>query len=708
MRGVLRKRTEVRGTFWKLAFLGVWLLLVGCRSTTPEVAPVDLGAGWRIVVRADGPRWLGPEWWRSQDIAPESLDAEHIQLYQEGVPQPVLWLDSPHGPGLLFYGTTQTYPRLGDVGAYSLTLSAAPISPTTFPRLKAPLTVTAKSQISTYVHTRLEQDLVYRSTAPLDLPWLWQSLHAPATLTLTLPFTDAVTLPVTLTLRVWGQSSMPQTPDHHIRVWWNGVLVDDHFWDGAAVETWSVLAPEARTGENVLALESPGDTEAPVDRVWLDAVDVEWTRLLRAVEGAPSREGGWSTWRVADAADVVWYNLPATVQRVLWVGADGGAYDGGEVVPDDAPFRNGGHFFRQADAAQGWLGVPWEAPAPDVVAARQVLTRSSLLGVDYLMIAPPDFHTALDPLVAVREAEGLTVAVVAPQQVYDTFGAGLPTGAAFRAMVLDLHERGQLRYLLLVGDASADPRAAWGALYVPTLWRRTAHVGDTPSDYALVADAAGVAVGRFPVATVQELKQLVAKTLAWVPTARLLLLNDDEAEFVGMSDRLAALTAAYPDARTRLDGGAEDARQVLLRWLKAGAGTLVYTGHGSLPMLGDEKFLTLEDAGAWNGPTVVAAWTCLCANFAHPTHTGLAEVWLRDRRGVVALVGPTGETSTAEQSALALAFQAALVDGATLGEALLAGWQAAPATEAQGLDDAAASVRVSFLLLGDPALRPFP
>ena len=94
-----------------------------------------------------------------------------------------------------------------------------------------------------------------------------------------------------------------------------------------------------------------------------------------------------------------------------------------------------------------------------------------------------------------------------------------------------------------------------------------------------------------------------------------------------------------------------------------------------MPLLGDEKFLTVDDAGAWDGPTVVVAWTCLCASFTHPKQAGLSEAWLRDPQGTVAFVGPTGETTTGDQSAMALAFHRALADGATLGDALLAGWR---------------------------------
>ena len=125
---------------------------------------------------------------------------------------------------------------------------------------------------------------------------------------------------------------------------------------------------------------------------------------------------------------------------------------------------------------------------------------------------------------------------------------------------------------------------------------------------------------------------------------------------------------------------------------------MAYTGHGSLPLLGDEKFLTAEDAGAWDGPTVVVAWTCLCASFTHPKQSGLSEAWLRDPQGTVAFVGPTGETTTGDQSAMAFAFHRALAEGAALGDALLAGWRVSESKDAE----------TSFLLLGDPALRPVP
>jgi len=668
--------------------------LAGCRTTLappPETVPApDVATGWTLLVRTDGPRWLGPDWWRSQGVDPAAVTPEHIYLnrYEEAIP--VLWVSSADGPGLLFYGETAPG-YLGPVGGYHLALDVPGglnefvQGSLTMAELSA-VTSPAQPQTATAAMLWLEEDNVYRPTAPAETNWLWTSFNAAPALTLTVTLTEALSRPVSLTLRFWGQSSMPQNPDHHIRVLWNGELLDDHYWDGSALEEWTVAAPAPRQGSNELVLISPGDTAAPVEVTWLDRVGVMWQRAL-------TYTGGWQSWIAESEPAACWEALPEGRVAAVLLG-DNGLARGGLVERDAA----GRVCVPQRSGDRGWIGVLETAPAPDVARPR-VPIDADMLAADYLIIAPHLFHAALAPLVEARVAEGLSVVVLTPEQIYDTFGTGVPGAEAIRAAVMALHARGQLGYLLLVGDATADPRAMWQAdsTLVPTGWGRTAFLGDTASEHALVVGDDGVplvAVGRFPASTVAEVQAMVAKTLAWKPTSRLLLLHDDEPEFVAMTDTLAEVSA--PDSR--LGDDESDTRRDLLRWLRAAPGVLVYSGHGSLPVLGDEKFLTIDDAGAWDGPTVVAAWTCLAANFTHPTQVGLSEAWLRHPKGVVAFVGPTAETTTGEQSAMTLAFQRALIEGATIGDALLTGWRAAQSQDAE----------ISFVLLGDPALRPMP
>ena len=47
-------------------------------------------------------------------------------------------------------------------------------------------------------------------------------------------------------------------------------------------------------------------------------------------------------------------------------------------------------------------GVEWEAPAPDVVRPRQVLSETALQGAAYVLIAPEQAHASLLPLVEAR------------------------------------------------------------------------------------------------------------------------------------------------------------------------------------------------------------------------------------------------------------------------------------------------------------------
>ncbi len=667
---------------WGMVWLSL-LVLCGCRAKPAPLPPTpvpDASAGWTLLVRSAGPHWLSPDWWRSQKLDPASLDPAQVSLFSSGAPVPTLWIESPQGRGLLFWAELSTVPRLTAMGAYTLTVDAASAASPTIPAFSGDASTRQEFALDT---VRLESDQVYRSTAPLESPWLWASLYSPNAFTLTVPLTDVVSGPLTLTLRLWGQSSAPQNPDHHVRVRWNGAAAGDHTWDGDGAESWSLPLPSARSGDNELVWELPGDTGAEVEVVWLDAVAVTWPRALRA--GA-----GGATWLTGAAGESCW-DAPAGERRALFATAAGQVYDGGTHTAG----AGSALCLAQPPAARGWLGVPWEAPAPELVRPRQWLTASALLEADYLVIAPQLFHAALSPLLEARRAEGFRPALATPEQVYDTYGTGLPDPAAIRALVARLQATGRLRYLLLVGDASAEPQAPWNSLLVPTVWTRTANIGETASDYDLAAvdGTAAVAVGRFPVSTVGEVEALVAKTLAWQPTRRLLLFGDDEAEFTGLNDTLAP----YYPVDARLDAASETARAELLAWLDAGPGVLVYSGHGSLPMLGDEQILTAKDVGAWKGPTVMVAWTCLCASFGHPRATGLSEAWLRDAKNAVAVIGPTAETTTVEQSAMAIAVQASLATGAPLGDALLAGWGAASSQDA----------RVSFVLLGDPTLRPF-
>ncbi|NBD35488.1 MAG: hypothetical protein GVY30_05765, partial [Chloroflexi bacterium] len=78
------------------------LVLAGCstRLALSPAIPATPPSQWTLAVRADGPRWLGADWWRAQGLDPATLSHENVRLQQAGRDVPLQWIEAPDGPGL--------------------------------------------------------------------------------------------------------------------------------------------------------------------------------------------------------------------------------------------------------------------------------------------------------------------------------------------------------------------------------------------------------------------------------------------------------------------------------------------------------------------------------------------------------------------------------------------------------------------------------
>ncbi len=154
--------------------------------------------------------------------------------------------------------------------------------------------------------------------------------------------------------------------------------------------------------------------------------------------------------------------------------------------------------------------------------------------VDYLAITFEDFESALAPLVALRQSQGLNVLVAPVQAVFDEFNGGRRSPHAIRRFVQFAFNNWSARFLLLVGDASQDPlahQALAGSDHVPgPLILGPVGIGDglelVNSDHWYVwclnggcsANAAqfpDLFVGRLPVGSLAEAQAIVAKLTAY-------------------------------------------------------------------------------------------------------------------------------------------------------------------------------------------------
>jgi hypothetical protein len=534
------------------------------------------------------------------------------------------------------------------------------------------------------VTLRWEEDKRYVPQAETATPWFWQPLRTPSTggLTETVVLPGALSGPLTVTLHLWSHTASPANPDHRLRLSWDGQMVDQWEWDGQGMQHLTTSFSGSAQETHALSLETPELPGAEVALVWLDGWEVTYRRRVIA-DGA--------VWRTEGDALSVGEVAPGAL--LLDVTDPFAPRDLGPVASGDLVDVTAGHRY--------WIGVPEEAPAPLALRAARPLDLDALEGVTYLAVTPPAFQGPLDALLEHRRGQGLAVAVADPQAVYDTLGVGQPDPEPLRRLVAQLPA---LQYLLLVGDATAEPggyEGEVGSLRVVTPFTRTATLGETPSDVLLGLDAEQeprVAVGRFPAASAEEVRAMVAKVIRWESQGQppqALVVSDDQPEFANLAEGIGAALPSQAAAQ-RLDAGQEGSRAELLEALQNGPAWLNYTGHGSLTILCDEALLRLEDGATWREPALVVAWTCLAAHYVHPIQDSMAEAWLRTPQGgAVAFLGPVGETTSREQEPFLRAFYDALRDHARLGDAWLAALQ-----EGHSRD-----VRWGYVLLGDPALR---
>ncbi|MCK5352652.1 hypothetical protein KAJ77_08725, partial [bacterium] len=334
-----------------------------------------------------------------------------------------------------------------------------------------------------------------------------------------------------------------------------------------------------------------------------------------------------------------------------------------------------------------------------------------------MMIAYGDFVSSVEPLKALRESQGYSVALVAVEDLYDEFAFGAKTPWAIRDFLEKANGDWQTppRFVVLVGDASSDPRdyMAFGQSdFVPT-WMVETDVLETASDDWFVDfDLNGVpelAIGRLPVRTVQETDAAIAKILAYEAELdgtwqqKVLMVadqNDENFDFEVISN---GLKNSLPSEFTvqeifRGQSGAATKAQ-LLATLNEGSALVNYSGHGSTEIWGGD-ILTSQDAKDLSNGSQLPFFVALnCLNgFFHDIYTeSLAEALIRSEQGgAIGVWASSALTSSLGQSQVAREmYRLAFEEGLTLGEAA-----AQAKAVVSNLD-----VRRSWIFFGDPVTR---
>jgi hypothetical protein len=370
---------------------------------------------------------------------------------------------------------------------------------------------------------------------------------------------------------------------------------------------------------------------------------------------------------------------------------------------------------------------------------------------DMLIVTPPEFMDQANRLAQhhlIRD--GLRVAVVTNQQIYNEFSSGSPDICAIRDFARMLYARpaegDKLRYLLLFGDGSFDFKDRVPGNTNKVLTFQTRESLNSVSSYATDdffglldagegADAVGlidIGIGRFPVSTPEQAAVAVDKCIFYSTNSaenmgdwrnKLCFVADDgngNTHFGQVEKQICplveSLAPVYNVNKVYVDGYKQisiptgqrcpDANNAITTNVENGVLVLNYTGHGGETGWADEGILTVREIDAWsnyrNMPVFMTA-TCEFSRFDDPGRVSAGEhVFLNPNGGGVALFTTTRLANAGTNIGLTLYFYDTLFAKFN-GEYPRFGDVIAHAKNKIGNKEAAL-IR-NFVLLGDPALQ---
>jgi hypothetical protein len=540
--------------------------------------------------------------------------------------------------------------------------------------------------------------------------WFWHRMSPLEThpVAIDLPIQDVdATSPALLRVHFRGWSRPPRRngqADHQVELVLNGRRLGFTDWDndvdGFLFE--AALRPSAlRSGPNRLELRVPRRVETGGSRAAVDVVLLNWIEVLYRRRPVPPVE----PIRLEPTTDDCLAFEAGSEARLLLYDEAGGR------VSLDVP-RGGRGSIKWRPEGSIWV-VPrggWRSPAA-ITADRPSDLRARGHEADYLILSHSRLLEAVEPLAEFHRRRGLRVSVIDIEDVYDEFNHSIVHPEAIRDFLEHAYRAGgdaPPRYVLLVGDASWDPRnseavnenyADWtfqtretdsfvkntSTSYargsrdnhrnlIPS-WPHPTHQGHAATDHRFVdfgEGAPAMAIGRFPVVLPAEVTAIVTKTLRYAERPaegdwrnRILWITNEQSGMQRLSDRLAGEFPGFSAEKIYplpTEPSNADHRQRLLRAFDRGQLLVHFIGHGGRyiwrtgppDLEKNHDLFTLEDLDelrAHSRLPVVLSMTCYSAPFDHPNADSIGEKLLRIRdRGAVAVVAASWRNSPTEET----------------------------------------------------------
>jgi uncharacterized repeat protein (TIGR01451 family) len=649
--------------------------------------------------------------------------SKDLALFNKGgsVPIEVTGSGPTFGPGsaIQFYGnalnTIYTYNNV-----YTLQVDKANALGVTNDNTKPSLATPTASYMET---VKVNNNLNYDLGSTSGDPWYDTTLFTWSTpVSTSFPISiDNVssTSGASLAVDFYGYTDFPLSPDHHVIVQLNGTTVSEKVFDGVAnVLVQAPLPPGLiHEGANSMTLTLPGDTGADYDMVNLDRYSITYARQFLARAGRLTFTASGTGFQVGGlpTPNVLVYRLSGSAP-VRLTGAQVQRSGAGYAVSFPGNGQPATYAVTALEAAfTPTLSVP-SSPNGVTTGPAQLL-----------VISHPDFLDNLGPLVAARQAEGLSVKVVDVNDVYAQYTFGIFDPAAIKSYVKYAAANMGTQYVLLVGGDTYDYRndLGIGAVgFIPTLYAATDnYVVYAPVD-PLFGDVNGdnipeVAVGRLPARITAEVDSMIRKTLAYASKgyAKTAMFAADEDE-PGVSYKAAneaflkSLPAGWAKQEANVGdiGGVDAARLAVINAMNSGVALVSFYGHGAPWVWTFSNLFNTDDAAALRNvgsPFFVSQLGCWNSYYVSPYYDTLAHVFLLSGdQGAAGVGGPAAMTvNTSDELFGKYLFPRLTAPGTRVGAAIVGAKK-----DAVGASDPTSMIDIllGYVLLCDPTLKIQP
>lgn len=482
----------------------------------------------------------------------------------------------------------------------------------------------------------------------------------------------------------------------------------------------------------------------------LDYLALHYDRTLATVNGfVPFTQDATGVSRFNLTADAAW----TSVMRLPEPGKPA------EMIPVELD-ATGKVFVTVDDPSCRYVAFTpvYEFPEP---AFEQVIENQNLHALDSIdmVIIIPTSGKLLGQAERLAEAhrayDGLRVAVVRADQIYNEFSSGTPDATAYRMLMKMLYDRAQggyegPKYLLLMGACLWDNRMLTMAArncnpddYLLCFESENSW-SDTESyvmeDYfgllddgegaTLTRDKTDLGVGRFPVLSASEAKIMVDKCIQYLTNSNagswkniVMMLGDDgdnNSHMIYCDDVAERIIQKNPemevrkvmwDSYTRESSIAyntyPEVTDLILKQMAEGAMVFNYTGHGSPYCMSHEWALRLKDFQATKSTNLPLWFTAACDIMPFDSQVeniGVAAV-LNEGGAALAFIGTARTVYASNNRSLNLYFSEYLFGKDQkgrrnrLGDALRRAKVSLVGTEGLHLEN-----KLQYALLGDPAL----